>query len=113
MPLPVEVKFADNAFTIGKCNPVGADSPIDAECNDGTVPHAKTFKLAVKITLMDDILNDKTEYVFTDGAILDPCEVDEVHFTEVALGFDYLIKNTAEAMLYDPKFERTRSRAQP
>ena len=48
-PLPLEVKFTYNgaakyvAIQISKCNPIGENSSVDSDCNDGTLPEERNW----------------------------------------------------------------------
>jgi len=105
-PLPVEISFSDNQIRISKCNPIGVASPNDQQCNDGTIPYTKSYKLALKITMNDGILNDKVQYVYTDAVIYDPCTQDNIRFLNTVPALDYSLKPTPVPATYSPTFSQ-------
>lgn len=84
LPLPeLEISFSQSIFTIGKCHPIGENTP-DNECNDATVPHEKTFDLVFRVYLNDAQFGIEGAEVVAEkpfgGKILDACAYDELSF---------------------------------
>jgi len=70
--LPLEINYSKSKFAISKCNPIGVQSSTDAECNNGSVPYTKVFRIAVEIVL-DDGIGNQRGLTFFDAVIKDPC----------------------------------------
>ena len=102
-PLPLEVKFTYNgaakyvAIQISKCNPIGENSSVDSDCNDGTLPEKRDWLLRIKISLIQpDPIGPSLGTLDFPAQITDPCLADEVKFTNVAAGpIQYTIRNNA------------------
>ena len=87
-------------ITIGKCL-IGTFSPDDAQCNDGTEPHEKNFRMALEITLEDGTGSQKALRYF-DAVIYDPCENDLVGMTDLIDEQTYTLRSPSEVMVYEP-----------
>lgn len=99
--LPVEITFQDNIMAIGKCNPIGVEHPDDAQCNDGTEPHEKNFRLALEIRL-EDGTGSQTALRYFDAVIYDPCELDHVDIVDLIDEQDYILRTPSEVLIYNP-----------
>lgn len=79
-PLPVEVGFnPDTAvFSLSKCNAYGDFSDLDGECNDGTVPRIIEGRIALVVTLNNDV--STFDWVFFDTRI-EGCGFDSVYLS--------------------------------
>jgi hypothetical protein len=100
-PLPIEVAFQNNEISIGKCNPIGVASPDDAQCNDGTEPHEKNFRLALEIRLEDGTGSQKAMRYF-DAVIYDPCELDMVDMIDLIDEQTYILRTPSDVLIYNP-----------
>lgn len=98
LPLPNEIGFVYNpstafvGFNIEKCNPIGVDSPVDPECNNGMQPQELTWPLRMKISLVQPT-GDSFGTVDFLGRINDPCLVDTVSMVNLmATPIDYTLQ---------------------
>lgn len=98
-----EISFANNVFTVEKCNPLGSNTP-DNQCNDATVPYEKDFNLVFKVSLQDGKFNTLNEVFATkpfSGVIYDACPYDTVSISPSTLisitNPSYQIKTTFPA----------------
>jgi len=88
LDLPGEINYVSPIddpmiiLDIGKCHPIGEDSPVDPECNDSTIPYTKNWQLRMKITLVQPD-GDHIGFVDFPATILDPCVVDQVEFVNL------------------------------
>ena len=89
-------------MTIGKCNPIGVMSPDDAQCNDGTEPHEKNFRMALEIRL-EDGTGSQTAIRYFDAVIYDPCEYDLVDMTGLIDEQTYILRTPSDVLVYAPK----------
>ena len=103
--MPLEINFSKNKFVISKCNPIGVQSSTDAECNNGSVPYTKVFRIAVEIVL-DDGIGDQRGLTFFDAVIKDPCKTDVIGFTDLKINMSYTLRSSPTSMIYRPQIKQ-------